>query len=579
MYRFLVILFLSCSFFVPKKGLAQIFPPELLCISNDTLLWDLPINNCGPFEAYEIYRSPNANGPFSLVIRITDPNQTTYFDQNLSAQIRYYYMLADFNCSGSQQISSDTIDNQFPEITTISSLSVAGTNVEISWPVSNSPEVRSYIIYRRTPSGVTPIDTVVGATSYIDTSADPLLRSETYFVLAMDRCLRTSLFDNPQSTILLDSEVSVCEQSITLSWNPYENWTGGTERQEVWLSINGDMAQPVATIGALASTYTYTGADDNQTYCFFIRAYNAASSAFANSSESCLTLDIVQPIRNLQLKNISVNAMNDVSIDWCWNTDAEINTSRVLQSEEAIGEFSVINSEVINFPLQLNNSFQEMASSAGLAQQFYRIETTDDCDTIARSNYGSTIFLSGIPLEGFINSLSWTALDIEGARPLSYEVYRLTGNRNELIGTLDSLSNTFEDGVDISNPAEASVCYYIIARGQITLANGNVEFIRSRSNTICVEQFSTTYVPNAFAPNGRNQIFKPLIVFSENIIYNMRIFNRWGEKIFESDDPDIGWNGTYKGRGLPEGSYVYLIRIIQPDGREEVKKGSLVLLR
>jgi len=579
MYRFLVILFLPVYFFATEKSFAQIFPPELLCISNDTLLWDLPNNNCGPFEAYEIYRSSNENGPFTLIAQITDPNQISYFDENLSAEVRYYYMSADFDCPGLQQINSDTINNQFPEITTIASLSVIGTNVEITWPVSNSPEVRSYIIYRRTTAGVTPIDTVVGTTSYIDTNASPLLRSETYFVLAMDRCLRTSLFDDPQSTILLDSDVSVCEQSITLNWNPYENWTGGTERQEVWLSIDGDVAQSVATIGAQASTYTYTGADDNRTYCFFIRAYNSISGAAAGSSESCMTIDIIQPVRDLQLKNISVNATNDVSIDWCWNTDAEINTVRILNAEEPFGEFSVINSEVVNFPLQRNNFFQEMGSSAGQARQYYRIETTDDCDTIARSNYGSTIFLSGSPKEGFINSLDWTPLDIEGARPISYEVYRLTGNRNQLIGTLDSVSVTFEDQVDFSDPREAAVCYYVVARGQISLADGSSEFILSRSNTICVEQFSTTYVPNAFAPDGRNQIFKPLIIFSENITYSLRIFNRWGEKIFESNDPDIGWDGKYKGRGLPEGSYVYLIRIIQPDGREEIKKGSLVLLR
>jgi hypothetical protein len=45
---------------------AQVFPPDLLCLSGDTVVWDLPVNNCGPFQAYEIYRAPAFAGPYAL---------------------------------------------------------------------------------------------------------------------------------------------------------------------------------------------------------------------------------------------------------------------------------------------------------------------------------------------------------------------------------------------------------------------------------------------------------------------------------------------------------------------------------
>jgi gliding motility-associated-like protein len=66
-------------------------------------------------------------------------------------------------------------------------------------------------------------------------------------------------------------------------------------------------------------------------------------------------------------------------------------------------------------------------------------------------------------------------------------------------------------------------------------------------------------VPNAFTPNGDalNDIFHP---FSKNIRkFTMDIYNRAGEHIFNSSNPDSGWDGTYKGTICPEGNYVYII--------------------
>ena len=51
------------------------------------------------------------------------------------------------------------------------------------------------------------------------------------------------------------------------------------------------------------------------------------------------------------------------------------------------------------------------------------------------------------------------------------------------------------------------------------------------------------FIPNAFTPNGNNlnELFKPEGIFIAN--YTMKIFNRWGEKIFHWNDVNSGWNG------------------------------------
>jgi len=87
------------------------------------------------------------------------------------------------------------------------------------------------------------------------------------------------------------------------------------------------------------------------------------------------------------------------------------------------------------------------------------------------------------------------------------------------------------------------------------------------------------FVPNAFSPNGDNEN-DILYVRGENIEeMTLKIFNRWGELVFESNDQSIGWNGTYKGELLDPDVYVYHLQVICVDGQENLIKGNITILR
>ncbi|MCX6313655.1 MAG: gliding motility-associated C-terminal domain-containing protein, partial [Sphingobacteriales bacterium] len=61
--------------------------------------------------------------------------------------------------------------------------------------------------------------------------------------------------------------------------------------------------------------------------------------------------------------------------------------------------------------------------------------------------------------------------------------------------------------------------------------------------------------------------------------YKMTIWNRWGEKIFESEIPKQGWDGAYKGQQQAAGTYVYQIQFIDFDGVPVNVKGTLNLVQ
>jgi gliding motility-associated-like protein len=87
-------------------------------------------------------------------------------------------------------------------------------------------------------------------------------------------------------------------------------------------------------------------------------------------------------------------------------------------------------------------------------------------------------------------------------------------------------------------------------------------------------------IPNTFTPNndGVNDVFQVRGNGLSNIKL-IRIFNRWGEKVFESPDINIGWDGTSNGIPLNSGVYVYYVEAICTDGQSALIKGNVTLLR
>jgi len=88
------------------------------------------------------------------------------------------------------------------------------------------------------------------------------------------------------------------------------------------------------------------------------------------------------------------------------------------------------------------------------------------------------------------------------------------------------------------------------------------------------------YIPNAFSPNndGRNDVFKPMI-FGNVIRYSFVIYNRWGQKVFESNDLLKGWNGTFHGANPDADIFVWICSYQFDGGSVENKKGTVVLVR
>lgn len=92
--------------------------------------------------------------------------------------------------------------------------------------------------------------------------------------------------------------------------------------------------------------------------------------------------------------------------------------------------------------------------------------------------------------------------------------------------------------------------------------------------------FCMIAMPNAFTPNhdGLNDVFRAKYPFPVKE-FRMVVYNRWGEKIFETTDMMHGWNGTSKGEPQPVGSYTWTISLTDTQGKHQNSKGIITLLK
>ena len=168
-------------------------------------------------------------------------------------------------------------------------------------------------------------------------------------------------------------------------------------------------------------------------------------------------------------------------------------------------------------------------------------------------------------------NLSWSAYGAWKNGVNRYVVEKFN-EQGQLLFTVNAgIATTYVDNTqDLSNQ---------VAVYRITAFANQAGIISSVSNTFTIIKEPNLFYPTAFTPNGDglNDIFN---VFGQFIItFEMRIFNRWGEMMYVTEDLKSGWDGTFKGSLMPEGTYVFRATLTDQAGRTFDRSGTVVLLK
>lgn len=201
----------------------------------------------------------------------------------------------------------------------------------------------------------------------------------------------------------------------------------------------------------------------------------------------------------------------------------------------------------------------------------YRAVAINLCGDSLYSNQHTDILLKAKKTGAFSYRLNFTDYKDWPGGVKQYELYRLLENR-----TPYQLYNVFNDTITIAynNGKEHYGMWFRVK----AIENGGLNR-ESWSNDVVVYFEPVIFIPNAFTPerNGLNDVFLPNSGGMKS--YEMLIYNRWGEKLFETPNNEIGWDGTYLGKPVPEGIYVYVINYTDYRNQQYQAKGTLHLMR
>lgn len=435
----------------------------------------------------------------------------------------------------------------------------------IKWLPSPSPEVDYYeVVVTDLPPGepvrYTPVGFHITDTTWCNPNSESSLHPVGYTVWGVDDRgpgeVYNGGFEPGDSTLFLQSALDSCIGSLTLNWNDYSSWLGSLLEYKIYRRIGPGNYQEIASVNT--NTYTLNNVQSNQTYDLFVEAVHNDGKRTSTSNRVQVFTQLSDQPDFINADYATINPVGGIDLSFTIGGTTNLTRYKLMRSTNESGPFSEIT--VINSTDSHILYTDDVPFTSGI--YFYRLELINNCNAASgQSNLASNVLLGGSHL-GNVVSLGWSDYrEWEGGIE-RYRVIRTRGRDNPVTDTLDAgtglnFSDDLTGLIDYTNPSSGFICYQIKAT-----ENMNVYGIKgiSWSNQVCFSITPDIRMPNAFIPNDAepvNQLFEPVFSFLPES-YELYIYNRLGTRIWQGSG---AWDGRAGGSYVPEGVYLYLLRV------------------
>ena len=363
---------------------------------------------------------------------------------------------------------------------------------------------------------------------------------QVYLYVTDSICLLT---DTAEITITVTDSLSLSaipdqELCITTSID-FIAYASGAATSYIW-SSNINFTDTLNT-DITDSVWTHT---PSGTMTYYINASNSGCSGIDS-----VVVDFIGSALILTA-NDSICAGEQTTVT-ATNTNPTISFNYVWTPDSVIVAPSIINSVTVN----PTNS------------QYIYVTATSNTGCVV--NDSIQIYVGNIPTPSVIATASETLV--------------AEGSTVQLIGEPSGLIYTWSPGQGVVN-VNGQITDAVVDQTTIytlTVTDG----ICAKMDTVLITTFEFIcgdpylYIPNAFSPNndGENEILYVRGALVEEMVF--RIYDRWGEMVFESFDRTDGWDGTFRGKALDPDVYDYYLDVTCVGGDEAIVKGNITLLR
>ncbi len=549
--------------------------------------WNNPTSPALPSMGsyYYIHREYPA-GVWTIIDSV--PYGTTQYSEIIdicNAFLNYRISLNNTPCDFTSQINGNTFTDQTPpDIPNVVNVTIDTLTNEtsITWTPSPQPDTYGYIVYMQDPvtGFLIELDTIYGKFNTTYTYLEPYVDgSVTYTVAAFDSCpspigdpFNLSARDpNFHTTIYLQSDLSICDGDVTVSWNQYGGWP--VVSYDVFLKTGTSDWVLVQTVNQLS--YSFTG-NDLENYKVVVRA-NKGDGIISFSNVEAFTVKRQAQPSYSYIRFATVQPDDEaVTIDYIYDQGVVVTKIELQRLNK--GVFETI--EEVLSP-QSPHTFTDNNVYVDEESYTYRVLFYDSCGNPgSTSNIGKTILLhTQIDDTQLKTYLSWTPYEAFNGSILGYNVFRIVDGvygPGPIAFVQPHVLSFEEDVYDLDT--EGKICYRVEA---VEAGNIFADPQTSLSNESCVLVEPLIYVPNAFYPAGVNSIFIPKLRNYDFESYRMTVLNRWGQVVFQTSNPLEGWNGRVNNTGAEAETttYVYVIELNNGYGEQVVTRGHVTLLR
>lgn len=494
------------------------------------------------------------------------------------------------NTAGSQL--SDELDPDPPVITAVQ-VDYGLQEAVVTWEPSDADDLAGYIIYLCNGGFQMAIDTVYdpAATSYIDLNSNVQSYIESYNVAAFDDCFINGEPDPGAasaycaSSLFLNATTTLCSDQATLSWAGAYNLDSEVASYHIWIdeemptgSGTWSGLQEIGVVDANTNSFVHEGATFGATYKYHIVAEMASGLDIRSNAR---TLEFSYPgapsYTSLRRASVSDSGTVNIIVDLDPSSDdAHAYTLQRKRSSE--DEFTDLETQEGVGGMTL--TFTDVTAHPDESSYSYRVRVENFCsDSVGMSNTAETVWLRGISdFQLLKNTLHWTPYAEFPGATAGYRIYRKynLGNATELLTTLPSTVFTWEDDVSSLLYSPGDFCYMIEATDALPGPTGSINY--ALSNELCLQQEPVVWIPNTIIIGGVNHTFQPVVSFADFANYRMEVHNRWGDVLFSTENFETGWDGTFKGQYVPEGTYGYFITIQDGSGRYYDRQGLVHVL-
>ena len=433
----------------------------------------------------------------------------------LTSSTLYYMECVIGTCTSTRGMVSVTV-------TPIPTLTITGLNATYCM-------LDSDVTLTASPAGgVFTVDGVL-STSFSPSTLGPGLHSINYSISAPcpTNTLQTVLvYAAPDAQLsTADSILCVGDSPITLTGSPAGGVYSG-------IGVAGSTFDPSVGVGTYTAYYNIAGA-----------------SALCSDIDSMQIIVAPRPIPALTIGDICAGQeatlyytgdSNVVSLSW------DFQDASYASTESGVGPIQLIYDQggIHTISVEVENSYGCTATATeNVNVTEYNVQVMND----ATIQYGESILLN-TSINPYAN--------------------------NDLIDVQWIPSSSLScDTCEIPYATPLTDMTYIIT---VTDTNG---CIARDTVTIYVDIIKEVYIPSAFTPNAddMNDFFQVYGINIDKVL--LRVYNRWGEKVFESDDERIGWDGAFKGRELNPAVFAYVAEVTFIDGKSRTYKGNVTLVR